>query len=112
MFCYPDGNLIVPTYLSNGNPAPVSAERFIGVRKWPYPNLQGPFDGLIDEVELFDRVLSGSEIAAIFNAGSAGKCKGEDPQTKDDCKNGGWEQSGFKNQGQCVRFIETSDDRR
>ena len=35
-----------------------------------------------------------------------------DPQTKDDCKNGGWEQYGFKNQGQCVRFIETGKDSR
>ena len=35
-----------------------------------------------------------------------------DPQTKDDCKKGGWEQYGFKNQGQCVRFIETGKDSR
>ncbi len=35
-----------------------------------------------------------------------------DPQTKDDCKKGGWEQFGFKNQGQCVRFIETGKDSR
>ena len=34
------------------------------------------FPGRIDEVEIFDRVLSGSEIQAIFDAGSAGKCKG------------------------------------
>ena len=29
---------------------------------------------------------------------------GEDPPapTKDDCKNGGWEEMGFRNQGQCV----------
>ncbi|MBI4590387.1 MAG: LamG domain-containing protein [Candidatus Rokubacteria bacterium] len=33
------------------------------------------FNGLIDEVEIFDRALSASEIQAIFNAGSAGKCK-------------------------------------
>jgi hypothetical protein len=32
------------------------------------------FPGLIDEVELFDRALSQSEIQAIFNAGSNGKC--------------------------------------
>ena len=32
-------------------------------------------DGLIDEVEIFDRALSATEIQAIFNAGSAGKCK-------------------------------------
>jgi hypothetical protein len=30
--------------------------------------------GLIDEVSLYDRALSASEIAAIYNAGSAGKC--------------------------------------
>ncbi len=33
------------------------------------------FNGLIDEVELFNRALSGTEVASIFTAGSAGKCK-------------------------------------
>jgi len=33
------------------------------------------FNGLIDEVEIFNRALSASEIAAISNAGSAGKCR-------------------------------------
>jgi hypothetical protein len=33
------------------------------------------FDGLIDEVEVFDRALTAGEIYAIYNAGSAGKCK-------------------------------------
>jgi hypothetical protein len=32
------------------------------------------FTGLIDEVEAFNRALTGAEIAAIFAAGSAGKC--------------------------------------
>ncbi len=31
--------------------------------------------GVVDEVEVFSRVLSASEIQAIYNAGSAGKCK-------------------------------------
>ncbi len=35
----------------------------------------GYFDGLIDEVEIFTRALDESELQAIFNAGSAGKCK-------------------------------------
>src|SRR6185503_13450636 len=44
-------------------------------------NIQGssfgqPFNGLIDEVELFSRALSQTEIQAIVTAGSAGKCKG------------------------------------
>ena len=29
------------------------------------------------------------------------------PSTKDECQKGGWQQFGFENQGQCVRFIET-----
>jgi len=33
------------------------------------------FDGLVDEVEIFDRALSEAEIAAIHAAGAAGKCK-------------------------------------
>jgi hypothetical protein len=37
------------------------------------------FDGLIDEVEVFNRALSASEIQAIYNAGSAGKCKNTPP---------------------------------
>ena len=32
------------------------------------------FRGRIDETSLYNRALSGSEIAAIFNAGTAGKC--------------------------------------
>jgi plastocyanin len=31
--------------------------------------------GLIDELEIFNRALSATEIAAIFNAGAGGKCK-------------------------------------
>src|SRR5205807_2136769 len=33
------------------------------------------FDGKIDELEIFSRALSASEIQSIFNAGSEGKCK-------------------------------------
>jgi hypothetical protein len=32
------------------------------------------FNGLVDEVDIFNRALSASEIAAIYNAGAAGKC--------------------------------------
>ena len=35
-----------------------------------------------------------------------------DPETKDDCKNGGWEDYGFRNQGQCIRFVNTGQDSR
>jgi hypothetical protein len=33
------------------------------------------FNGLIDEVAIYNRALSAEEVAAIFNARSAGKCK-------------------------------------
>jgi hypothetical protein len=35
--------------------------------------------GRLDEVEIFNRALSSSEIQAIYNAGSAGKCKTTPP---------------------------------
>jgi hypothetical protein len=38
------------------------------------------FGGLIDEVELFNRELTSSEIQAIVNAGNAGKCKNRPPE--------------------------------
>jgi hypothetical protein len=37
-------------------------------------------NGLIDEVELYNRALSTSDIQAVFNAGSLGKCKDTDIQ--------------------------------
>jgi len=35
------------------------------------------FPGIIDEVEVFNRALNACEIRAIFDAGAAGKCKGD-----------------------------------
>lgn len=35
----------------------------------------GNFVGLVDEVQIFNRTLSASEVLAIFNAGSAGLCR-------------------------------------
>ncbi len=42
-------------------------------------NPASDWQGLIDELELFNRALSQPEIAAIFNAGTAGKCKPPQP---------------------------------
>jgi hypothetical protein len=35
-----------------------------------------PYNGLLDEVQIFNRVLSSSEIQSIYNAGAAGQIKG------------------------------------
>lgn len=44
--------------------------------EWRIGNAWGEtFDGLIDEVEVFERALTQAEIQSIFDAGSAGKCK-------------------------------------
>ena len=40
-----------------------------------FVNFVRHFHGIIDEVELFDRALAAAEVQAIYNAGSAGKCK-------------------------------------
>jgi len=36
-----------------------------------------PFNGLIDEVEIYDHALTATEIQSIYLAGSAGKCKAD-----------------------------------
>ena len=35
------------------------------------------FDGLVDEVTIFDRALDVAEVTSIFAAGAAGKCKAD-----------------------------------
>jgi uncharacterized repeat protein (TIGR02543 family) len=40
------------------------------------------FNGRIDEVDVFDRALSGNEIQAIYDAGSAGKCAPSQPEAR------------------------------
>jgi hypothetical protein len=47
-----------------------------------------------------------------FFYGLVMKLNSGDPSTKEDCKDGGWENYGFQNQGQCIRFIETGEDSR
>jgi hypothetical protein len=51
-----------------------TSDLYLGVRT---PAMGGGdfFPGRLDEVELFKRALTPAEIQAIFNAGSAGKCK-------------------------------------
>lgn len=64
----PVGNLVSNAQLSTGRDINIGAS-------WNNGNFARFFKGLIDEVEIYDRALSVSEIQSIFNAGSAGKCK-------------------------------------
>jgi hypothetical protein len=60
-----------PTVLSDSlsNNAPVR----IGVH--PQPGFNGWYKGIIDEATIYRRALSGTEITALYTAGSAGNCK-------------------------------------
>jgi len=51
---------------ANGNPVTIGASYVWGGRF---------LNGLVDEVELFDRSITATEVKAIFDAGSDGKCK-------------------------------------
>lgn len=80
---YVDG-LLESSSPYNGPPQTNTRPVYIG--KWH--NTTGgcsnrQFNGLIDEVEIFDHALSPSEIAAIYNAGSAGKCRSCTPAPPD-----------------------------
>ena len=69
---YLDGVLVITEVDANTIPD-ANVSLFIGQSE-----LQYFFDGLIDEVEIFNRALAASEIQAIYDAGSAGKCKTND----------------------------------
>jgi hypothetical protein len=57
------------------------SDLYLGVRT-PAMGGTGFFPGDLDEVELFKRALTQQEIQAIFNAGSAGKCKTPSPKAE------------------------------
>src|SRR5665213_300280 len=51
---------------------------FGGFTASPY-NSYGPYYGLLDEVSIYNRALIPAEIAAIYSAGSSGKCFAQSP---------------------------------
>lgn len=55
----------------------------------------GGFDGNVDALTIG---VNGADTTYNFEAV---------PTSMDDCKNGGWEAFGFKNQGQCIKFVNT-----
>ncbi len=59
---------------SNGINSPLE------IGKWASESYGGTYAGLIDEIQIFNRALSASEIAAIYNAGSAGQCTQQEDQ--------------------------------
>lgn len=71
---YVDGSLVGSPFINvpAGNLI-TNMNLFIGERQTAFGS--NPFEGSIDELEIFKRVLTPAEILAIYNADSAGKCK-------------------------------------
>jgi len=74
----------VPLQVSGGSPTPSGrfadvSHLFIGQRQGSDTpegeSADGRFNGLIDEVEVYNRALSATEIQTIFFVGQRGKCK-------------------------------------
>ncbi|MBW8865565.1 MAG: immunoglobulin domain-containing protein, partial [Verrucomicrobia bacterium] len=69
---YCNGNLVGQQNLGSFTPQ-TSYDLYLGRR--PFGGADNyTFNGLLDECSLYNRALSSSEVAAIFSAGSAGKC--------------------------------------
>lgn len=60
----------------------------------------------------FDNVVTDTDSGAIIYDFDPAVVVPPEATTKDDCKLGGYTTYGFKNQGQCVRFVETGKDSR
>ena len=63
---YVNGAMVLSTSFAGHTPYPTPV-RWIG-------RVDNQFTGLVDEVSIYSRALTSNEIAAIYNASSAGKC--------------------------------------
>ena len=71
---YLDGSLVGASTNFSGNTSDGTSPLYFGRRG------DGQFfNGAVDEVALFNRALSSNEVAAVYAAGSAGKCFTNDP---------------------------------
>jgi hypothetical protein len=74
---YLNGNVVTQENLGTFTPQTTFTNLLIGGHT-TYGSVASPsekFYGGLDEISLYNRALTANEVAAIFNAGSAGKCK-------------------------------------
>lgn len=85
-------------------------------RKWgPYYNLMGVGANSTKQVtvEAAHKVEAQAVLGPEQNYYTCWKTfYPEQPDSKNDCKLGGWEDYHFKNQGQCIRYVNTGKDSR
>lgn len=70
---YIDGQLVL-TFDPTVCPGELSNTGPLWIGNHATPGLQAYYHGIIDEVGLYNRALTAGEVAAIYNAGGAGKC--------------------------------------
>ena len=70
---YMNGSLVASAADPTGGQLWNAGPDFIG-RRWSCAT-NNPFNGSIDEVSIYNRALTDCEVAALFNAGCAGKCR-------------------------------------
>lgn len=100
---YLDGALVASS--AAGYVSPPSGTLFIGHNSHPSLGYRERFEGLMDDLRIYSRALSESEINVLLS-------ETPDPMSKSDCANGGWQAYGFRNQGQCIRYLNTGQDSR
>jgi Concanavalin A-like lectin/glucanases superfamily/Immunoglobulin domain len=69
---YRDGVVVASAEVGTNFIPRTDIDLYLGVR--PAGSFANHFNGELDEVSIYNRPLSSSEIAAIYNAGDAGKC--------------------------------------
>lgn len=66
----------------------------------------GPAGSFTGSADAFSLTMDGFEVIFDFELTAPSEIR------KDTCKDGGWEDLGFRNQGQCVRWVNTGQDSR
>ena len=72
-------------------------------------------DACVGPVCTTRRIFAHTATAAagvVDQVGLVMKLNRGNPSTADQCRKGGWKSFGFKNQGQCIRFVQTGKDSR
>ena len=104
-------------YRSDGEATPYEDENFnedIEDGLWPFVCVNNSTEVLNLEANEYVeiRMVFGAETDERFDWTRVDVLPAQDAQTRNDCMNGGWEDFGFKNQGQCVRYVNTGKDSR